>query len=113
MNQQSIHSTGGCFHCALPITTGARYHALLDGMERDFCCLGCQSVCTAIFEAGLQGYYQRTPEGVLLAPPPAPPKDIEIYDLDERAAGIHHPLRRPARYSPACGRHPLVQPVCG
>lgn len=83
MNQQSIHSTGGCFHCALPVTTGARYHALLDGMERDFCCLGCQSVCTAIFEAGLQGYYQRTPEGVLLAPPPEPPKDIEIYDLDE------------------------------
>jgi len=83
MNQQSIHSTGGCFHCALPVTAGANCHALLDGAERDFCCLGCQSVCTAIFEAGLQGYYQRTPEGVLLAPPPEPPKDIEIYDLDE------------------------------
>jgi Cu2+-exporting ATPase len=31
----------------------------------------------------LQGYYQRTPEGVLLAPPPEPPKDIDIYDIDE------------------------------
>ncbi len=83
MNQHSVHSTGGCFHCGLPVTAGASYHALLDGVERNFCCLGCQSVCSAIFEAGLQGYYQRTPEGVLLAPPPEPPKDIEIYDLDE------------------------------
>ncbi len=50
---------------------------------RDFCCFGCQSVSSAIYEAGLQGYYQRTPEGVLLAPPPELPKDIEIYDFDE------------------------------
>lgn len=83
MNQQSIYSTCNCFHCALPVTAGANYHALLDGAERAFCCFGCQSVCSAIFEAGLQGYYQRTPDGVLLAPPPEPPKDIEIYDLDE------------------------------
>ena len=83
MNQNSVHSTVGCFHCGLPITAGFNYHAHLDGAERDFCCLGCQSVCAAIFEAGLQSYYQRTPEGVLLAPPPEPPKDIEIYDFDE------------------------------
>ena len=31
----------------------------------------------------MQGYYQRTPEGALLGPPPEPPKDIEIYDFDE------------------------------
>jgi Cu2+-exporting ATPase len=72
-----------CFHCGLPITADANYHAQLDGAARDFCCFGCQSVCSAIFDAGLQGYYQRTPEGTLLAPPPALPKDIEIYDLDE------------------------------
>ena len=83
MNQHSAHSTDGCFHCGLPITAGASYHAGLNGVERDFCCLGCQSVCAAIFEAGSQGYSQRTPEGELLAPPPEPPKDIEIYDLDE------------------------------
>lgn len=50
---------------------------------RDFCCFACQSVCEAIYEAGLQGYYQRTPQGTLLAPPPTPPRDIEMYDLDE------------------------------
>jgi Cu2+-exporting ATPase len=77
MNQHN----SSCFHCGLPVTE--RYHATVGGAERDFCCLGCQAVCCAIFEAGLQGYYQRTPEGVLLAPPPEPPKDIDIYDLDE------------------------------
>jgi len=55
----------------------------MEGAERNFCCLGCQSVCAAIFDAGLQSYYQRTPDGILLAPPPEPPKDIEIYDFDE------------------------------
>ncbi|MFY9261851.1 MAG: heavy metal translocating P-type ATPase [Gallionella sp.] len=72
-----------CFHCGLPIASDAHYHASLEGVARDFCCFGCQSVCTAIFDAGLQGYYQRTPEGVLLTPPPDLPKDIEIYDIDE------------------------------
>src|SRR5574340_1173689 len=83
MNMDNAHSAGHCFHCGLPIAADADYHALLDGAERRFCCFGCQSVCSAIFEAGLQGYYQRTPEGALLAPPPEPPRDIEIYDFDE------------------------------
>ena len=83
MNQHSIHSIDGCFHCGLPISAGVHFHSCLEGAERDFCCLGCQSVCAAIFEAGLQSYYQRTPEGALLGPPPEPPKDIEIYDFDE------------------------------
>jgi Cu2+-exporting ATPase len=73
----------GCFHCGLPIDSDVDYHNQLDGQQRDFCCFACQSVCEAIYDAGLQGYYQRTPEGVLLAPPPTPPKDIEMYDLDE------------------------------
>jgi len=77
MNQHN----SSCFHCGLPVTES--YHATVGGAERDFCCLGCQAVCCAIYEAGLQGYYQRTPEGVLLSPPPEPPKDIDIYDLDE------------------------------
>ncbi|MFA6063249.1 MAG: heavy metal translocating P-type ATPase [Gallionella sp.] len=73
----------GCFHCGLPIEVDVDYHQLLDGSQRNFCCFACQSVCAAIYDAGLQGYYQRTPQGVLLAPPPTPPKDIEMYDLDE------------------------------
>ncbi|WP_459721747.1 heavy metal translocating P-type ATPase [Sideroxyarcus sp. TK5] len=75
--------SAGCFHCGLPIPADAEFSTVLEGKHRDFCCFGCQSVCAAIYEAGLQGYYQRTPEGVLLAPPPEPPKDIDIYDFDE------------------------------
>ena len=83
MTLRSHSDAGGCFHCGLPIPSEADFHARLADGERDFCCFGCQSVCSAIYEAGLQGYYQRTPEGVLLAPPPELPKDIEIYDFDE------------------------------
>lgn len=84
---QESHSTqtaqAGCFHCGLPIPDGVDFHKHLDGSDREFCCFACQSVCDAIYEAGLQGYYQRTPQGVLLAPPPTPPKDIEMYDLED------------------------------
>ena len=40
-------------------------------------------MCRAIYDAGLEGFYQRTPEGTLLAPPPEVPKDLALYDLDE------------------------------
>ncbi|OGS90522.1 MAG: copper-translocating P-type ATPase [Gallionellales bacterium GWA2_60_18] len=83
MAQSADRISGNCFHCGLPIAAGDDYRAQLEGAERHFCCFGCQSVCTAIYEAGLQGFYQRTPEGTLLAPPPEPPKDIDIYDFDE------------------------------
>ncbi len=73
----------GCFHCGLPIASDADFHSQLDELTRDFCCFACQSVCEAIYDAGMQGYYQRTPQGTLLAPPPAPPRDIEMYDLEE------------------------------
>ena len=79
--EPAIHA--GCFHCGLDIPEDVNYHSELTGKTRRFCCFGCLSVCNAIFAAGLQGYYQRTPEGVLLAPPPAPPKDLEIYDMEE------------------------------
>ncbi|MFM2408028.1 MAG: hypothetical protein RL358_770 [Pseudomonadota bacterium] len=71
----------GCFHCGLAIPPDCHYEVSLDEQLRSFCCFGCQSVCEAIFSAGLQGYYQRTPEGALLAPPPLPPKDIAMYDM--------------------------------
>ena len=82
MSSNSV-CAAGCFHCGLVVPAEADYHSQLDGQQRDFCCFGCQSVCEAIFQAGLQGYYQRTPQGTLLAPPPLPPKDVEMYDLDE------------------------------
>lgn len=72
-----------CFHCGLPLPDQKDFCAQLGGVQRHFCCFGCESVCKAIFDAGLEGFYQRTPEGRLLAPPPEPPGDLKLYDLDE------------------------------
>ena len=82
-NEVSCLHQAACFHCGLPIPSDADFHEEIGGDSRDFCCFACQSVCEAIYAAGLQGYYQRTPQGTLLAPPPTPPSDIETYDLDE------------------------------
>ncbi|MCG6942192.1 MAG: heavy metal translocating P-type ATPase [Thiohalocapsa sp.] len=70
-----------CYHCGLP--ADGDISARIDGVLRQFCCNGCRSVCEAIYAAGLQGFYRRTPEGQLLGPPPEPPKDLRLYDLDE------------------------------
>ncbi|MFW2373675.1 MAG: heavy metal translocating P-type ATPase, partial [Gammaproteobacteria bacterium] len=72
-----------CFHCGLPVPPGGHFVTAIQGKQREFCCLGCQSVCKMIYDSGMQGFYQRTPEGQLLAPPPEPPKDIGLYDLDD------------------------------
>lgn len=39
-------------------------------------------MCEAIFAAGLEGFYRRTPEGEPLGPPPELPKNLALYDLD-------------------------------
>ena len=73
----------GCFHCGLPLPENQKFTETIESEEREFCCFGCQSVCKAIYDAGLEGFYERTPEGTLLAPPPEPPKDLGFYDLEE------------------------------
>ena len=72
----------GCFHCGLPLPE-ADFSAQIGGEQRAFCCPGCRSVCQAIYDAGLEGFYQRTPEDGQLAPPPEVPPDLRLYDLDE------------------------------
>ena len=81
--QEEPAQHAGCFHCGLAVSPDDHYCSELAGVSRQFCCFGCQSVCEAIFAAGLQGYYHRTPDGTLLAPPPPPPKDLEMYDFAE------------------------------
>jgi Cu2+-exporting ATPase len=56
--------------------------ATVAGDERDFCCIGCKSVCEAIHAAGLEGFYRRTPDGEPLGPPPELPKNLAFFDLD-------------------------------
>jgi Cu2+-exporting ATPase len=65
------------------VSDAVRETAVVDGAERAFCCTGCRSVCEAIYAAGLDGFYRRTPEGEVLGPPPEPPKQLALFDLDE------------------------------
>lgn len=72
-----------CFHCSLPVPWDEPVAGVIEGEPRLFCCTGCKAVCEAIYAAGLEGFYQRTPEGVCLAPPPEIPKELALYDMDE------------------------------
>jgi len=83
MQSDANASEEGCFHCGLPLPDGELFVAKINDRQRQFCCFGCQSVCKVIYDAGLDGFYQRAPEGTLLAPPPELPKDLAFYDLDE------------------------------
>ncbi|MGM0593105.1 MAG: heavy metal translocating P-type ATPase [Pseudomonadota bacterium] len=83
MGRSETAETDSCFHCGLPVPPEEPFTEEIDGKPRAFCCLGCQSVCRVIYDAGLEGFYQRTPDGTLLGPPPEPPKDVGLYDLDE------------------------------
>lgn len=79
----SGHKPDSCFHCGLPLPVNQDFHSRIDGDNRHFCCFGCQSVCEAIYAAGMEGFYQRTPDGSLLSPPPPPPEDVGLFDMEE------------------------------
>ncbi|HEY5717082.1 MAG TPA: heavy metal translocating P-type ATPase [Motiliproteus sp.] len=70
-----------CFHCQLPVLSGALFKPV-GGEQRVFCCGGCQAVCEAIYDAGLEGFYKRLQEGEALAPPPELPAELALYDMD-------------------------------
>ncbi len=51
-----------CFHCGLANPQPSRFRALVDGVERDFCCGGCAAVAQTIHAAGLDAFYARRTE---------------------------------------------------
>jgi len=81
-----------CFHCGLPVNNSNRVEKTIQQTTRQFCCHGCSSVCEMIYESGLEGFYQRTPDGQLLAPPPEPPQETQLYDIDEIQSEFVHEL---------------------
>ena len=76
-------ATDSCFHCGLPIPNNSKFEQDIGGLTRQFCCPACQMVCHAIYDANLDGFYQRTLEKTKLAPPPEAIKDPALYDLDD------------------------------
>lgn len=72
-----------CYHCGLPVIEPGSFTAKVTDKEHEFCCFGCQTVCQTIHNAGLQSFYQKTPDGEKLAPPPSLSDELTSYDLDE------------------------------
>jgi Cu2+-exporting ATPase len=79
----SEHNGNGCYHCGLLIPDYSIEFGVINGGQRKFCCHGCRSVCQVIYESGMGGFYDRTPDGVSLAPPPEPPEEITLFDHEE------------------------------
>lgn len=47
-----------CYHCGLPIPTGAEFPVEIEQARREMCCAGCQAVAQAIVANGLADYYR-------------------------------------------------------
>ena len=75
--------SSSCYHCHLPVDQIGSFSALVAGEKHEFCCFSCQTVCQTIHDAGLEGFYQKTPENAELAPPPEQATSFTSYDLDE------------------------------
>ena len=86
-----------CFHCGLPVPSGANYAAAIDGQRQPMCCHGCQAVAEAIMAAGLSDFYRhrtapsRRAEDLI----PEQLRGLELYDRPDlqksfvRAEGEH------------------------
>ena len=78
-----------CFHCGLPVPSGAHYPIRLRQETHPACCRGCQAVAQTIIDAGQAEYYRHrtalpaTPESVL-----EELKELGPYDLPEVQASF-------------------------
>jgi len=54
---QPPNDAESCFHCGLPVPSGAHYPVQFEGREHSTCCPGCQAVARTIIENGLGSYY--------------------------------------------------------
>ncbi len=77
-----MHAEGACFHCGLAISPGQRQELMIQGVSRAFCCAGCATVCQAIHDSGLEGFYRKL-RAAELAPPPEIAEDLAQYDLPD------------------------------
>jgi len=75
----SIH----CYHCSLPVEEEGLFAAEIAGENHEFCCFACQTVCQTIYDSGLESFYQKTPDGETLSPPPELSSELTSYDLDD------------------------------
>ena len=76
-----------CFHCGLPVPDVEEIPSLeVHGKERHFCCHGCEAVCKAILDAGLDDYYRHRTDPAATASVDIIPeflKQVGLYDRPE------------------------------
>lgn len=75
-----------CFHCAVPVPSGSRWRARIDGAEQPFCCAGCLGIAQTIRAAGLADFYVRRTERA--ETPPNAPDEWTHYDIAAEAQGL-------------------------
>ncbi|MCV4268223.1 heavy metal translocating P-type ATPase [Pseudomonas capsici] len=82
-----------CYHCALPVSAGSRFTAVVLGETRELCCPGCQAVAQAIVAGGLESYYSHRSE-TSINPESLPAQlvdELELYDRpDVQAPFVRH-----------------------
>ncbi len=71
-----------CYHCGLPVPSGANFGVEIEQQRREMCCAGCQAVAQAIVDNGLTEYYRHRdamPESPREALPPAL-QELGLFD---------------------------------
>ncbi|MEM7359059.1 MAG: heavy metal translocating P-type ATPase [Pseudomonadota bacterium] len=87
------NSTGKtrCFHCLQVIPKYTNIVSIVDGVQRRFCCHGCEAVATYIGDSDLGAFYQRrelaSDETVVRSDQEKGAVDWSFLDDDELAAG--------------------------
>lgn len=75
--------SNNCYHCGLLIESIGLFNSSVNGIEQEFCCFGCVTVCQTIYDAGLQSFYKKAPDGRGLAPSHDVNEKFIFYDSDE------------------------------
>ena len=47
-----------CFHCGLPVDKNLEISVRYQGEDKPMCCYGCQAVCQAIIDSGMDDFYK-------------------------------------------------------
>ena len=90
-----------CYHCDLPVVDREEFTLRINDQPESFCCIGCLAITSAIYDGGLEKFYQYRSEKNHR--PEQGANDFSIYDnpdiqrefvykksLDSRASSISH-----------------------
>jgi P-type Cu2+ transporter len=83
-----------CYHCGLPIPSGADFPVEIEGVPRAMCCAGCQAVAQAIVANRLTDYYRHRdalPESPREALPPEL-QELGLFDHPEVQKNFVRPV---------------------